>query len=178
VELRALRLADPDAVVVHELDANDASDQARRRHHFGRTVENPADPLTSGWDGGFAPCIRAGAVSPAAPSRFALVPDEIDHLLEEILVDAYGDHKQLTAFEVAFEERLRLPFRALIVGTSVDVVAIRYEGDQRHGLTAVVRRDGETYAVAHAANTGPGHPRDGAPARRVPAMAWPPGAGA
>jgi Calcium binding len=76
------------------------------------------------------------------------VPDEIDDLLEEILVDAYGDAEQLTAFEAAFDERVRYPFRARIVGTTVDVLKVRYEGDERAGLTAVSHREGEKYEVA------------------------------
>jgi hypothetical protein len=49
------------------------------------------------------------------------VPDETDDLLDEILVDAYGDSEQLTAFELAFEKRARFPFPARIVGLPVEV---------------------------------------------------------
>jgi hypothetical protein len=76
------------------------------------------------------------------------VPDAIDALVEEIIVDAYGDAEQLTSFEVAFDERVRFPFRARIVGATVDVVKVQYDGDDRRGLTAVVGREGETYEVA------------------------------
>jgi hypothetical protein len=74
--------------------------------------------------------------------------DEIDQLLAEILVDAYGEDEQLYSFEVAFEESARLPFPARVVGTPVDVVKIEYEGDERRGLTAICRRDGETHRVS------------------------------
>ena len=76
------------------------------------------------------------------------VPDEIDDLLEEILVDAYGDSEQLTSFEQAFEDSARFPFPARIVGTSVDVIKVEFDGDDRRGLTAVCRRDGEKHRVA------------------------------
>ena len=45
--------------------------------------------------------------------------DGIDRLLEEILVDAYGDSEQLTSFEVAFDESARLPFAARVVGANL-----------------------------------------------------------
>ncbi len=76
------------------------------------------------------------------------MPDAIDDLLEEITVDAHGDSEQLTSFEVAFEERARFPFRARIVGTTVDVTKVRDEGDEHRGLTAVCRHEGETDRVA------------------------------
>jgi hypothetical protein len=74
--------------------------------------------------------------------------DEIDDVLEEILVDAYGDDEQLTAFEVAFQQSARFPFPARIVGTTVEVLKIDYDGDERGGLSAVCRREGETYRVS------------------------------
>ena len=74
--------------------------------------------------------------------------DGIDRLLEEILVDAYGDSEQLAAFEVAFDESARLPFPARVVGTNVDVVKVVFEGDERRGLSAICRRDGATYSVS------------------------------
>jgi hypothetical protein len=63
--------------------------------------------------------------------------DDVNELLDEILVDAYGDAEQLTAFEVAFSERARFPSPAQIVGTLVDVVSVEFEGDDRCGLSVV-----------------------------------------
>jgi hypothetical protein len=74
--------------------------------------------------------------------------DEIDELLEEILVDAYGDGEQLSSFELAFEESARLPSPARIVGARVEVLRIEFEGNEWRGLTAVCRRDGEKYRVS------------------------------
>jgi hypothetical protein len=74
--------------------------------------------------------------------------DDIDRLLEEILVDAYGDGEQLTSFEVAFEESGRLPFAALVAGADLEVIKVEFEGDERRGLTAVCRREGETYRLS------------------------------
>lgn len=74
--------------------------------------------------------------------------DDIDHLLDEILVDAYGDDEQLTSFEQAFIETGRFPFPAQVVGTTIDIVKVTYGGNPRQGLTAVGRRDGQTHRVA------------------------------
>jgi tetratricopeptide (TPR) repeat protein len=73
---------------------------------------------------------------------------DLDDLIDEILVDAYGDSEQLTAFEQAFEESARFPFPASIVGVSVDVVRIEFDGDERHGLTAHCRREGEKHRIS------------------------------
>ncbi|MHB1445037.1 MAG: hypothetical protein ACYCZV_05165 [Acidimicrobiales bacterium] len=74
--------------------------------------------------------------------------DDLDDLLEEILVDAYGDSEQLTSFEDAFTGSVRFPFPASIVGTPVEVVRVVFEGAERQGLTAECRRGGERYRVS------------------------------
>ena len=74
--------------------------------------------------------------------------DQIDELLEEILVDAYGDDEQLSSFEMAFERAARFPFAARIAGIAVDVVKVEYDGEERRGLVALCRREGETHRVA------------------------------
>lgn len=74
--------------------------------------------------------------------------DDLDVLLDQILVDAYGDAEQLTAFEVAFSEQARFPFPAQIVGTTVEVVKVEFDGDERRGLTAVCRRNGRLYRAS------------------------------
>jgi hypothetical protein len=73
---------------------------------------------------------------------------DLDDLIDEILVDAYGESEQSTAFEQAFEESARFPFPASIVGVSVYVVRIEFDGDERHGLTAHCRREGEKYRIS------------------------------
>lgn len=70
-------------------------------------------------------------------------------------MDAYGDSEQLTSFEVALQESGRFPFPGRIVGTLVDVVRIEYQGDERRGLTAICRRDGQSQA-ASLADLAPG----------------------
>lgn len=68
-------------------------------------------------------------------------PLELDRLIEEIIVDAYGDDEQLWAFRQAFEDNVVLPAEAFVVGEPVTVMMIDYDGNKRRGLTARCRRE-------------------------------------
>ena len=74
--------------------------------------------------------------------------DAIDELIEEILVDAYGDHEQLWSFRQAFEYNARFPFAGRVVGVDVEVTKVDFDGDERRGLLAVCRREGERHSVS------------------------------
>jgi hypothetical protein len=73
---------------------------------------------------------------------------ELDALIDELTVDAYGDEEQLSGFHVAAEEALSRGERATIVGVDVEVVGIGCGPDARSGLLARVRRDGAMHDVA------------------------------
>jgi hypothetical protein len=68
--------------------------------------------------------------------------EELNHLVEDIVVDAYGDDEQLWAFRQAIEDEVALPADAFIVGEPVTVKKIDYDGNERRGLTARVCREG------------------------------------
>lgn len=72
---------------------------------------------------------------------------EIDDLVDEVIVDAYGDDEQLSSFECAFEELDVLP-DATVVGEVVEVLHIWYDGDERRGLIARCRRNGHEYPLS------------------------------
>ncbi len=73
----------------------------------------------------------------------------IDALLDEILVDAYGDDEQLWAIHAVFEDRVAVPADAFVIGEPISVIGFDYDGNQRRGLTATCRRqDGGEYAVS------------------------------
>lgn len=74
--------------------------------------------------------------------------DAIDELIEEVIVDAYGDYEQLSSFCQAFEDGARFPFRGRVIGVEVDVTAVDFDGDERRGLLAECRRAGESYTVS------------------------------
>ena len=75
--------------------------------------------------------------------------DALDKMIEEIVVDAYGDDEQLSAFCQAFEDDVELPADGFVIGEPVSVIAVDYDGNARRGLTARCRReDGSEYVVA------------------------------
>jgi hypothetical protein len=74
---------------------------------------------------------------------------ELNDLIEDIVVDAYGEDEQLWAFRQAMEDEIALPADAFVVGEPVTVLEIDYDGNERRGLTARCRRqDGSEYVIA------------------------------
>ena len=63
----------------------------------------------------------------------------LDELVEEALVDAYGESEQVTGFYTMMENDLRLPFETEILGMTVIVEGIDITED--HQLVAVCRKD-------------------------------------
>ena len=76
----------------------------------------------------------------------AWTASELDDLIESVLLDAYNDGEQLTAFETAFTE-VTLPIAASLVGRAVVVREVVFDGDARCGLRAVVMADGHTAKI-------------------------------
>ena len=74
--------------------------------------------------------------------------DDIDGLIDEVMVDAYGENEQLWSFRQAFEDMARFPFRATVVGADVTVTDVDFGGDARRGLVALCQRAGERYSVS------------------------------
>lgn len=71
------------------------------------------------------------------------------HLIEEIVVDAYGEDEQLWAFLQVISDEVSVPCDAFVIGEPVSIVAFDYDGNERRGLTARCRRlDGSEYVVA------------------------------
>lgn len=77
-------------------------------------------------------------------------PDKTtEKLLEDILVDAYGEDEQLWAFWQAFEDAAPLPAEGAVIGETVAVTKIDYDGNPHRGLRAVCKKaDGKTYELA------------------------------
>lgn len=71
---------------------------------------------------------------------------ELDLLIEDVLVDAYGDSEQLGAFECAFED-CGLPAAAEVIGRACSLESVEYTGDERRGLVANVMIDGLSRGV-------------------------------
>lgn len=73
---------------------------------------------------------------------------ELDALIDDLTVDAYGDEEQLAGFLVGADEALQRDEPARIAGIEVEVIEVDAGPDARTGLTARVQRDGQTYDVA------------------------------
>lgn len=74
---------------------------------------------------------------------------DVDALLEELLVDAYGDHEQLTALVEGIGDALDFPLDVQVVGEPLSLLAVDYEGNERRGIVARCRReDGTEYGVS------------------------------
>jgi hypothetical protein len=76
------------------------------------------------------------------------VADSIDQLIDDVVVDAYGDDEQLWAFRQVFEDTTTFPFAAQVAGVDIQVTDIDYPGDERRALVAVCERAGERHTVA------------------------------
>ncbi len=73
---------------------------------------------------------------------------ELDALIDDLTVDAYGDEEQLAGFLVGAEEALQGGEPGSIAGIEVEVIEVDSGPDARTGLTARVQRNGQTYDVA------------------------------
>jgi hypothetical protein len=67
-------------------------------------------------------------------------------LIEEALVDAYGEDEQHGAFLVMLDDHVTCPFRALVVGEEVEVRGFDWAGAP-HEIVALCRRKGRTHRV-------------------------------
>ena len=68
-------------------------------------------------------------------------------LIEEAIVDAYGDEEQEGAFLVILEEKLPTPFKALVVGEEVEVTGVD-QGVEDRVIMAICRRKGRKYRIS------------------------------
>jgi hypothetical protein len=66
---------------------------------------------------------------------------DLDDLVEEIIIDAYGDDEQLSAFCQVIEDEVPLPADGFVIGEPMSVIKIDYDGNERRGLTARCRRE-------------------------------------
>ncbi len=63
----------------------------------------------------------------------------LDALIEEIIVDAYGEDEQLGAFRQALEDAARMPVNGVVTGEPV-LVPTRESRDQRSSSCVVLVR--------------------------------------
>ena len=69
----------------------------------------------------------------------------LDRLIEEAIVDAYGESEQLVGLYTMIENNLALPFETMVLGVTVTVV--RIDLTPRDEIVAVCRRAGVRQTV-------------------------------
>lgn len=70
--------------------------------------------------------------------------EELDDLVAQAIVDAYGDDEQLTAFYTLIEENLAMPFTTTVLGVETDVRAVDLTDS---GIVAVCVRGTHRQAI-------------------------------
>ena len=70
---------------------------------------------------------------------------DLDGLVEEAIVDAYGEEEQLTGLYTMIEDGLAVPFETEVLGVTVTVE--RVEMTDAGQLVAVCRRGGVEHAI-------------------------------
>ena len=71
----------------------------------------------------------------------------IRELIEEAIVDAYGDEEQEVGFLTMLQDNLPFPFRALVVGEEVEVTGLD-QGVHERGIMAICKRKGKKYRIS------------------------------
>jgi hypothetical protein len=70
-------------------------------------------------------------------------------MIDEAMVDCYDEYEAFAGMLATLEDRLAFPFRAQVLGETVEVIGLDEEqSSERRGVVARVRRGGRQYAVA------------------------------
>ena len=86
-----------------------------------------------------------GAATRARSQNWPPSRARLDRLVEEAIVDAYGDSEQRAAFLSVLQDRLELPFETFVLGVSVSVE--RIDITRAEEIVAVCRRGRERQAI-------------------------------
>jgi hypothetical protein len=73
-----------------------------------------------------------------------LSEEELDALIEEATIDAYGDDEQLGGFAVMIEDNLEMPFETTVLGVTVIVKGVTLTAS---GIVAGCVRDGHHQVI-------------------------------
>ena len=95
-----------------------------------------------------------------AGQPFRLSKARLDELVEDALVDAYGESKQVTGFYTMMENDLRLPFETENLGMTVTVEGIDITEDDQ--LVAVCRKGKTKQRISLSELPLPSPPPEGA----------------
>ena len=96
--------------------------------------------------------------------------EKLDEIIERVTVDAYGD-EGYSSFAQAFEDEIDFPLDATLIGLSVEIRSVAFDGDERRCLLAVITHNGRDPPSFAPRPRSPSGSRSDAH-QRVPAMAW------
>lgn len=74
--------------------------------------------------------------------------EDLNQLIAELTLDAYGDDERLWSFHAGLEDRLTFPLDGHVVGHPVQVTRIDYNGNERRGLTARCLSLGSVFEIS------------------------------
>ena len=73
----------------------------------------------------------------------------LEALIEEAMVDCYGEDEQVWGLFYILEERLRFPLQAVVLGKAVTIVGLDdSRSNLRRGIIARLRKGDQEYTVA------------------------------
>jgi hypothetical protein len=70
---------------------------------------------------------------------------ELDELVEQAIVDAYGDDEQLVGFYTMINDNLAVPFTTTVLGVEADVVRVDVTDS---GIVAICVRGADRQAIS------------------------------
>jgi hypothetical protein len=73
---------------------------------------------------------------------------DLQSLIAELTVDAYGEEEELTGLLTGAEDALKVGEVATVVGVCVQVTAVTEGPDVRRGLITICEREGARYEVS------------------------------
>jgi hypothetical protein len=73
--------------------------------------------------------------------------EEVREALLESTVDAYGDHEQHTALLTMIGDELEFPFKARVLGETVDVIEMEWPDGDELGLDLICERNGAKHRI-------------------------------
>jgi Calcium binding len=78
------------------------------------------------------------------PAVAELSEDELDELVEQAVVDAYGDDEQMVGFYTMINDNLALPFTTTVLGVAVSVESVDVTDS---GIVAICARGADRQAI-------------------------------
>ena len=90
-----------------------------------------------------------------------LSKSELDALVEEATVDAYGEEEQVIGFFTMIEDNLEIPFETTILGVKVEVESVDLVGQNTSHIVAICRRGRHRQAIPITALPAPSSPPEG-----------------